>query len=108
MGDIFEDEQICKHLVIAGENIGSYKGEICHLRIVTFMHGTFETHIDESIGERWMVNTMLNEGFHVYFDFCVDPRNCQDFLKHQVFIFQDILQWQLRVILVLVHFFKVI
>lgn len=58
--------------MIAGEYICCDVGDIFHFLIVAFVHGAFETYIDESIGELCFFPAVFYKGFHVEFDFRVD------------------------------------
>ena len=58
--------------MITGEDISSNKGEIFHLCIITLMHRALQSNIDELLGEGGMLNTVLDEDFHVNFNFSVN------------------------------------
>ena len=73
-------EQISKSLMVTGEYISGNKGEIFHLRTVALMHGAFEADVDEFLSEGGVLNAVLDEDFHVDFDFSVDVRDAEHLL----------------------------
>ena len=64
--------------MVAGKYICCNVSEAFHLLIIAFVHRTFKSYIDESFSESWMCYAMLNECFHVEFDFSVDACNCNN------------------------------